>query len=271
MLEKNVTENCRAIKFLSIMSIISIGWDVRGWRGKQQAVAVLEIKRSKLHWSVSDDFQFEPGSTLDLSSLLMPALGEQYSQRLDNANQVVLAIDAPLAFPQALTRLLTDSNAVFEVASSEISNPLAYRDCERWIYKQYGKKPLSASFDKLGNGATLAISMAHALKRSGFELMPQYRGNTTRSIIEVYPGLHKMQHRRNALAIPPLHRHIPEDIMPGTDQYDAAICAILGAVYAGCGSQLGLPGLVDLQQGYDPQSGWVYSLPVEFVQAHNAL
>jgi hypothetical protein len=55
--------------------------------------------------------------------------------------------------------------------------------------------------------------------------------------------------------------------VPGTDEYDAAVCAILAAVFAGKGNALGLPGLVGPQAGYDPAEGWIYGLPAEYVRA----
>ena len=75
---------------------------------------------------------------------------------LPRAERVSLAIDAPLAFPRAFHGLLQGKLATEQVPEDEMTNPYAYRDCERWLHEQYGKKPMSASFDKLGNNATLA-------------------------------------------------------------------------------------------------------------------
>lgn len=73
--------------------------------------------------------------------------------------RLALGIDAPLAFPRALGNLLAGRGVECAVPQREIDNPYAYRDCERWLHQQYGKKPLSATFDRLGNNATLALSM----------------------------------------------------------------------------------------------------------------
>ena len=46
--------------------------------------------------------------------------------------RVVLAIDAPLAFPMAFHQLLETGEApVFPVTGREIDNPPAYRECDR--------------------------------------------------------------------------------------------------------------------------------------------
>ncbi|MCV5480433.1 hypothetical protein OFN48_34325, partial [Escherichia coli] len=77
--------------------------------------------------------------------------------QIEACPQLALGIDAPLAFPRALRDLLNGQPHSCAVPEREIDNPYAYRDCERWLYQQYGKKPLSATFDRLGNNATLAL------------------------------------------------------------------------------------------------------------------
>jgi predicted nuclease with RNAse H fold len=252
------------------MSIVAIGWDVRGWRGKQQAVAVLKFEKYREHpqWWVSDDFQFQPGQSFRLSSLVSRATGTEKTHWLEQVDKIVVGIDAPLAFPRAFIDLLTNNKTSITPSSTEMENPLAYRDCERWIYKQFGKKPLSATFDKLGNGATLALSLAHALVQEGFQLVPQTANDADRAIIEVYPAIHKIEPRRVAAAIEPIHRLIPTNVAVGTDQYDAAICAILAALHAGCEDDLGLPSVTDIQEGFDPAEGWIYALPADYVREY---
>ena len=252
------------------MSILAIGWDVRGWRGNQQAVSAIKLDKhvKKIQWWVSEDFQFETAEPLSLSSLLTPAIGDDHKSVLDDVNQIVLGIDAPLAFSKAYIQLLTDDNSVYRPTSSQMSNPLAFRDCERWIKDEHSKTPLSASFDKLGNGATLAIALTHSLKKEGFSLVPQDRLKANRSIIEVYPGIVKVGPTRDMPAIQPVHKHIPDSIVPGTDQYDAAICALIAVIYAGYSEQLNLTDVVDIQDGFDPKEGWIYGLPASYVQRY---
>ena len=252
------------------MTIIAIGWDVRGWRGNQQAVAVLKLNRARgdFKWWVSNDFQFQTDEPLSLSSLLIPTLGDNFEEYLAGAEQVVLGIDAPLAFSQAFTKLLTDHDSEYLPTNNQMGNPLAYRDCERWIKEQHLKTPLSASFDKLGNGATLAISLTHKLRKEGFSLIPQDGMNTTKSIIEVYPGIVKTGSRREMPAIGPVHKHIPDYVIPGTDQYDAAICALMAAVFSGASNQLKLPEIVKFQPEFDPREGWIYGLPANYVSQY---
>lgn len=254
-------------------NIIAIGWDVRGWRGKQQAVAVIKLDlasgKSEPQWWLSSDFQFKAGEQLCLSSLIRPTLGDDGMAMIEQADRVVIGIDASLAFPRGFGELLNNPSSEYVPTATEIENPLAYRDCERWIYQTHGKKPLSASFDKLGNGATLAMALCHGLRKEGFMVIPQDGDQADRAIIEVYPALTKREPKRAAAAIDIIHQLIPGDVDVGSDQYDAAICAIVAAVFAGAGLTLGLPDLVGFEPNFDRAEGWVYSFPAEFIKTQS--
>lgn len=253
--------------------VIAIGWDVRGWRGGDQAVAALAFTpgRPTPGWlGVSGRFQLAPGEPLGLHSLLAPLPGEPLSGRDLAGATVVIGIDAPLAFPRRFVSLMkAEDQSGYCPPAREIDNVFAYRDCERWICAQHARKPLSATFDRLGNNATLAICLAQALAADGFRLVPQEALASGRALIEVYPGIAKRGNTKSDRAIVPVERYLPDMLMPGTDPYDAAICAILAAVFAGKGSALGLPDLVGPQPGYDPVEGWIYGLPAEYVRAQS--
>ena len=61
---------------------------------------------------------------------------------------------APLAFTELLARR---STPLIHPMDAELDNPLAYRETDRHIYRTFLKKPLSGSFHKLGNNATVAM------------------------------------------------------------------------------------------------------------------
>ena len=79
------------------------------------------------------------------------------------------------------------------IEAIEIDNPLAYRETDRHVYRAFGKKPLSGSFDKLGNNATVAMVYTRRLSATGqLRVMPfdePLIGIPT--AIEVYPALLK--------------------------------------------------------------------------------
>ncbi|OSM51232.1 phaC PHA synthase, partial [Aeromonas salmonicida subsp. salmonicida] len=115
------------------MDAIGIGWDVRGWQGNAQAVAVVgwQAREQRLHWfGVSPLFRLSSRVAPDLDALLRPALQDEMSlMQVLACPQLALGIDAPLAFPRALGDLLAGRATECAVPQREIDNPYAYRDC----------------------------------------------------------------------------------------------------------------------------------------------
>lgn len=141
------------------------------------------------------------------------------------------------------------------VPQREIDNPYAYRDCERWLHQQYGKKPLSATFDRLGNNATLALSM---LPRLGdLLLVPRQQPHADRAVLEVYPALAKVAGKASP-ARAEIVASLPPDVVAGTDRYDAALCALMALQYAAGGAVVSLPDLVSAPSDFPLDEGWVY-------------
>ncbi|TNH95186.1 DUF429 domain-containing protein [Aeromonas sobria] len=239
------------------MSAIGIGWDVRGWQGSAQAVAVVgwQADANSLHWlGVSPLFRLSSRVAPDLAALLRPALqNETALVQVEACPQLALGIDAPLAFPRALRGLLNGQPHSCAAPEREIDNPYAYRDCERWLYQQYGKKPLSATFDRLGNNATLALSMLPNL--ADLQLVPKVQAS--RAVLEVYPALAKVGGKASP-ARPELASLLPDDVVPDTDRYDAALCALMALQYAAGGKVAALPALVQPPSDMPRDEGWVY-------------
>lgn len=241
------------------MDAIGIGWDVRGWQGNAQAVAVVgwQARERQLHWlGVSPLFRLSSRVAPNLDALLRPALHNELDlMQVLACPQLALGIDAPLAFPRALGELLAGRGAECAVPQREIDNPYAYRDCERWLHQQYGKKPLSATFDRLGNNATLALSMLPRL--ADLQLVPTRVPEADRAVLEVYPALAKVAGKasvaRGEIAV-----HLPTDLVPGTDPYDAALCALMALQYAAKGTVSLLPPLLGAPEGFPLDEGWVY-------------
>ena len=241
------------------MDAIGIGWDVRGWQGNAQAVAVVgwQAREQRLHWfGVSPLFRLSSRVAPDLDALLRPALQDEMSlMQVLACPQLALGIDAPLAFPRAFADLLAGRGGECAVPQREIDNPYAYRDCERWLHRQYGKKPLSATFDRLGNNATLAIAMLPRL--ADLKLVPRQVPLADRAVLEVYPALAKAGGRAS-LARDEIAASLPADVMAGTDRYDAALCALMALQYAARGGVTALPPLVSAPADFPLDEGWVY-------------
>lgn len=245
--------------------VYALGWDVRGWKGREQATAVarLEPGDGEVEWlGVSSPFQFKSGTQSSLVDLLKPAIGNSHEEFVRNARRFVVAIDAPLGFPTELTKMLNHQGAVPVVPEREIDNPFAYRYCERWIAETFGRKPLSATFDKLGNNATLAMAVSLTLEKEGFTRIPQSGTNRSKSVIEVYPALVKDTGQGPQGAIPQIGRRLPPGLAIGSDPYDAAICAVLGLAFLGMHEELGLEPMIEPPADIDVHEGWIYTIPV---------
>ncbi|CAN5517592.1 DUF429 domain-containing protein [soil metagenome] len=215
--------------------VLAVGWDVGGWHGSKQSVAVALIEDDILRWqgapslfSIAKLHQ-AGGSPTELIRLGWPEAPDDILDRY----LVTIAIDAPLGFPQMFTRVLTSEDVPEIGESTFYENPLAFRETDRWVYRTFGKRPLSAPFDKLGNNAITAITQARKWSQAqGFQIAPQHGpGPANRTIIEVYPALVKRADTADRRCYERFGQLLPADLSPGTDQYDAAICAVMAASY----------------------------------------
>ena len=94
------------------------------------------------------------------------------------------------------------------------------------IYKKFNKKPLSATFDRLGTSYTVAMAHVRSWKKKhNFTLIPQEKQAAQRQIIEVYPGLIKKL-KTEFSECEKFFQIIPEEISAGNHSYDAALSAL---------------------------------------------
>ncbi|WP_088035472.1 DUF429 domain-containing protein [Evansella clarkii] len=252
---------------MNYTKVIGIGWDVGGWMGTNHGIAVCswDTASKKVSWHGTP---FETGlpdsGILSLDKLLS---GSEIDENLlaDNDTLTVIGIDAPLGFPAEFINLLNGQPSQIVRPEKEIFNPLAYRAADQEIYERFRKKPLSASFDRIGNNATLAIAHARRWEReNNFTVYPTKieEADMNRIIIEVYPALVKS--RRDGDAAEWMIKHIPGNVFPGTDAYDACICALY-AIALGSDGQL-LPKLKRPPEHLKDlvmQEGWIYYFDLE--------
>jgi Protein of unknown function (DUF429) len=243
---------------------LAIGWDVGGWLGKKQGVAIIEIDPDGAWRFVGVPTTFSIAALADRSVFSLIRLGwlEAPSDALERY-RIAIAIDSPLNFPVAFQRLLSGKPHTVATPKTEIESTLAYRACDQYVYLEYGKKPLSASFDKLGNNATVAMVFTQQWRDlEGFRTIPfEGQANHEREILEVYPTLVKS---RNEGIAPHVRAHLPATLEDKTDEQDAAICALLAAARIGVKSP-SLPALVQpplpVEQWRD---GWIYAFSKEW-------
>ncbi len=240
--------------------ILGIGWDVGGWMGSKQgiAAATFDLDTQKFAWigtprntNLKKHKHWTPESIVET---LNPMIS------VEDFDEVTIGMDASLGFPISYKKLVNQEVQDIKVPSKEIQNPYAYRDTERHIFEKFGKKPLSAPFDKLGNNTTLALSFALKWYREeGFKMIPQQGDKSNKHVmIEVYPALVKTMEQ--TFIKEEILQLIPSEVNPRSDAYDAAICSILALLLKGNGRFIEN---VTLQDPCIPietakEEGWIY-------------
>lgn len=244
--------------------IIGIGWDVGGWMGGKHGIAVAQwtVGSDKLQWLGSTVCSIAQGKVFTPHTLFNAAVKNISTEYLENSH-IVIGIDAPLGYPDDFVKLVTGKQVAFERPAKEIDNRLAYRDTERYVHQTFGKKPLSATFDKLGNNATVAVYHIGAwCKDLGYSVHPiMEEAQDAKIIIEVYPALIK---DTKGKALNPVKDLLPDYIAEGTDEADAAICAVMAIAYGANGRYSKLPRLIGPSKEWITPSkteGWIYHLP----------
>lgn len=247
--------------------VIGIGWDVGGWMGHNHGVAICEWKQGEqvVQWmGVPAEISIPHGGLLTFENLAAAVDPELNVANLEDT-LIVIGVDAPLGFPAQFTRLLAGETPAVIKPTKEIENGLAYRFTDQEIYRIFGKKPLSASFDRIGNNSSAAIIHTRNWEQDfSFKLYPMRAAEPgdDRIIIEVYPALVKAQ--RFLDAHPGLAKHLPS-IQPGTDAYDACLCALYALAFA-TGGEL-LPRLQGPPQDhYIKDEGWIYYFDPESIK-----
>lgn len=243
---------------------LAIGWDVGGWLGNKQAVAAIELREDGTWRHVGAPVRFRVAVLGDggVFALIRTAWTDAPSD-IVTTHRITIAIDAPLSFPDAFCRLLSGEAHDAPKSKREIENAFAYRDCDRWVRTEHGKKPLSASFDKLGNNATVAMVMTRRWRdRESFRLLPlDTRTDQRREIIETYPALLK----REGVVVHGAHELLPDGLTAGSDEQDAAVCAVVALAHLGV-DDARLPPLVT-PQADQARDGWIYAPSRAWVDA----
>jgi hypothetical protein len=224
--------------------MIGIGWDVGGWLGNHQAVAMVRVgDDGSVKW-LGRPTRFRLNAlrgVLTPKGLIDLVGGDPALLELE---RVVVAIDAPLGFPAAFCDFVagwpfgSDTQVPDSQArDKEIDNPLAYRATDQHVEARFQKKPISAPFDKLGNCATVAMAHVRSWRTEhGFKVLPM-DAQGEREIIEVYPALVKANLTggkgtgvadwfKRWMGTPPAANE-------PSDELDAAICARIAACRGG--------------------------------------
>jgi predicted nuclease with RNAse H fold len=230
----------RKESLLMTKPILGVGWDVGGWCGSKQAVAVAISRGRSFCWLGSGGCTFSLG-TLDKGQGLRGLIRTAWKRcphDVFDRYRVIVAIDAPFRFPQGFVKFLKGGDAPRWDSGREIDNPLAYRACDQVVFRAFNKKkPLSASFDKLGNNTTVAMTHLRLWRRTDNARVLPFDDEEASlpTIIEVYPALAKARGEKNAHR--KLRRLVAGFGRARSDEYDAAICAVLAVAFGVDGEQ----------------------------------
>ncbi len=140
--------------------MIAIGWDVGGWNcdknaNSRDALVILDGRATLLGRPWRGNLR-QTINEADTTSAFVQKIFDLCHVRdaLRNA-AVTVAIDAPLAFPEALIELLTKGQIATPI-NENAANPYLYRFTERRLAAP-GIVPLSVVKDMIGSQSTKAI------------------------------------------------------------------------------------------------------------------
>lgn len=166
-----------------------IGWDVGGMHGVNNALCILNsVKEEELEITFGISKKKTP-------ELLARHIAEHIVHH--SGTTTLLAIDAPLAFPRAFVSYIKGEKGESTIPyTTQISNPLAYRNCESYLHTATGKRPLSASFDQLTSLVLLVqrvLQLVTELSGKKTNRLPFDAPSVTKGInaFECYPALLK--------------------------------------------------------------------------------
>ncbi|UCZ54973.1 DUF429 domain-containing protein [Bacillus shivajii] len=248
---------------MSYNKVIGIGWDVGGWMGKNHGVAVCEwnCRTNTIQWRGKPAATSLAENSLTSLEKMVQVCDHEMNVNKDHEDTLIaIGIDAPLGYPREFTQLLQGEMPSVTKPKREIDNTLAYRATDQEIHRVFGKKPLSATFDRIGNNATVAMLHARLWEKDhGFKVYPISDQNVddNRIMIEVYPALLKA--KRFEEVFEPYREFMPAGTEVGTDAYDACICALYAIAFGTNGALL--PNLAHPPKHLKErvkEEGWVY-------------
>ena len=202
---------------------VFIGWDVGGWncdrnRGSRDAPVVLDAAGETLGRPWRGNLRTTINAANSASEFVAAILSLCQVSGPDEPAQATIAIDAPLAFPEGLMRMLTAGETVDSLESS-FENPYLYRFTERRLVSERIRL-LSSVKDMIGSQATKAM---HVVARFFPEQtrLGVWTDTRCRHAIEAYPRLCRSR------PSPALEQAVTAWQQPVSDVSDARVCAFI--------------------------------------------
>lgn len=206
----------------------AIGWDVGGWncdknKKSRDAIVILDATGKTI---IGEPWRGNVRRTIASASTTGEWLATLFSECKATIPagpvRTTIAIDTPLGFPSAFTRLVTHGEWSEPDARSSMNHYL-FRETERHLY-QRGRRPLSTIKDQIGSQATKGM---HALAKfapivEGCGVWTDGKGFRA---IETYPAV-----CRDATPVQALMKD--QRPLHDQDKRDALVCAIIAHLFA---------------------------------------
>jgi len=231
-----------------------LGWDAGAWHckgGSLDALVLLNAEGDGLGvvghpWkgNLRDTYNGQPGEAL--LDRLLGLVGSA----ADVWDELVIAIDTPLGWPDAF-RALLDGIPPPEVPCRKKDNPLLLRHTERWLAESEHRPPLSAVQDMIGSQSTKGIAFLAALglQPQGTGVWSARVGTTEVTAVEAYPAP-----CNHSAAIRAARQRVDTDLSQAhPDIRDALTCALVAWTFANRRDTLVAP-----SERVPEREGWIW-------------
>jgi len=250
-----------------------IGWDVGGWncdknRESRDALVILDAERRLVGTSWRGNLRKSINEATTARAWLRRLFGYCQADFPEHNLQAVLAIDTPLGFSEAFSRLITRREYAESVEQSN-TNAYLFRATERFLF-DHGLTPLSPVKDMIGSQATKGM---HVLAKFAPQVMQcgVWSDGACLTAIEAYPSACKTSAFIQHLLLPyvegeslDLAGRIWNESLDHPDKHDALICALIAHAFAYCPAALAAP-----LASIDSAEGWIW-VPKDALQKGKA-
>jgi predicted RNase H-like nuclease len=169
-----------------------------------------------------DNFQVDEVSDASKKNPSAATVKRWIGGRGADGRQIILALDAPLGWPEPLALSLASHQAGKKLVSAP--NDLFRRRTDHFIKQRTGQRPLEIGADLIARTAHAALRLLDGLRQDLGEPIPLAweRKIAGISAIEVYPAATRRVHGVLDIAWPPASEHLQAK----PDVRDAMICAL---------------------------------------------
>jgi len=239
-----------------------IGWDVGGWncdknRESRDALVILDAERHLVGTPWRGNLRKSINEATTARAWLRRLFDYCRADFPENNLQAILAIDTPLGFSEAFSRLITRRECAESVEKSN-TNAYLFRATERFLF-DYGLTPLSPAKDMIGSQATKGM---HVLAKFAPKATQcgVWSDGACLTAIEAYPSACKtsafiqnllLQYAVGECVDPPGRLWI--EAIDHLDKRDALICALIAHAFTYCSAALAAP-----LASIPPAEGWIW-------------